>query len=315
MLRPTLIWLGVLGIVLTSGSGSAAVFDRQGHRIPESQFNYRSIDWQMMDVTAAYRGIGLIKIRQSSTCTGFLIRTQATAPAYVLTNAHCIDLLSNLPSAQEIITNRILRNTGRAGAPLTFTPSYFAQAPDGRRSYAAERVVYATMKNNDLALLELSPTQGELSKIGLVGLSIANQPSAAGEKIEVVGIPSVRVPFDRQFIHRATCLLGPTVSVKEGVYTWPRSLRNRCSIVSGMSGSPILVQGKVIGMMNTGGTEVLPRSQKCILDQPCEVISSKKIFVTGSENYGQLLTPLANCFTDRGVFNLSQPGCRLEQPH
>jgi V8-like Glu-specific endopeptidase len=316
-LRSTLIWLGVVGVAVasaTSWSVSATIFDRQGQRLTDPRRNYRSINWQMLNSTAAYSGIGLIKIRQSATCTGFLLSTQNTAPAYVVTNAHCIDLLSNLPGANDIIFNKTLSSIGRAGAPLTFTPNYFAQLSGTRRSYEVKRVLYATMKNNDFALLELSPTQKELSSAGFNPLRLAATPSPTGAKIEVIGIPGETVPFDRQFMHRVNCVLGPMVKVQEGAYTWSQSLKHHCSIVGGMSGAPMIAQGKVVGIVNTGGADGLPTGQKCVLDRPCEFGKNKKTVVTGTANYGQLLTNITTCFNNQGVFNVSQPSCRLEKP-
>ena len=311
MLRSMLIWLGILGV--TSWSVSAAIFDRQGRRLSEAPANYQLINWQMLPATTAYSGVGLVKIRQSSSCTGFLVNTKATAPAYVVTNAHCLDSLNNLPGANEIIVNRTIQNWSKAGALLTFTPSYFAQSPSSKRSYEVKKVLYATMKNNDMALLELSPTQRELIAAGVVPLNISPTPSISGEKIEVIGIPGDRVSVDRQFLHRATCTLGPTVKVREGVYTWSQSLRHRCSIVGGMSGSPMLARGKVVGIVNTAGAEVMARSQKCGLNKPCELGADRKIMVTGNENYGQLLTKMASCFNNQGIFQLSQQSCNLEK--
>jgi Trypsin-like peptidase domain len=314
MLRSMLIWLGFFGILSASWSASAAIFDRQGRRLSESPLKYPAIDWQLLKATPIYNGVGLIKIRQSGTCTGFLISTKITAPAYLLTNAHCLDLLNNLPGANEIIVDRPLRAWGRERNPLTFTPGYFAQSSAARRSYEAKRVLYATMKNNDVALLELSPTQGELAAAGIRLLPIAVTPAARGEKIEVIGIPGASIAADRQFLHRVTCPLGPTVKVKEGVYTWSQSLRHRCSIVGGMSGSPMLARGKVVGIVNTGGAEAVARKQQCRLNKPCEWAGDRQVLVTGNENYGQLVNKMANCFNNQGVFQLAQASCHLEQP-
>ncbi len=315
MCRIALIWLGVFGVFMTNWSGFAAVFDRQGQRRSESPLDYAAIDWQMLNATAVYSGIGLIKIQQFSTCTGFLINNRSSAPAYVVTNAHCIDLISNLPGANEIIINRKIRSWSKAGAPLTFTPNYFARVAHPRRSYAVQKVLYATMKNNDIALLELSPTQGEMAAAGIVPLNLATKPSPVGEEIAVVGVPGARVPFDRQFLHLATCTLGATVQVQEGVYTWPQSLKNRCSIVGGMSGSPLLAGGQVVGIINTSGAEVGLDNQQCLIGEPCELRThQKQRLITGNENYGQLLTKITTCFNRQGIFDLFQPSCRLDKP-
>jgi V8-like Glu-specific endopeptidase len=317
MFRLALLWLGIFGVFSTNWSGSAAIFDQQGQRRSESPLDYAAIDWQMLNETAAYSGIGLIKIQQFSTCTGFLLNNRSSAPAYVVTNAHCIDLISNLPGANEIIINRKIRSWSKAGAPLTFTPNYFAQVAHPRRSYEVQKVLYATMKNNDVALLELLPTQGAIAATGIVPLNLAPKPSPVGEKIAVVGVPGARVPFDRQFLHRSTCTLGATVPVQEGIYTWPQSLRNRCSVVGGMSGSPLLAGGQVVGIINTSGAEVNLSHQRCLIDEPCELRPSptqQPRWINGNDNYGQLLTKITTCFNRQGIFDLFQPSCHLDKP-
>jgi V8-like Glu-specific endopeptidase len=263
-----------------------------------------------------YTGIGLIEIQGLSSCTGFFIKPSemSQAPAYVLTNAHCIDLLSNLPTASEVIVDRPIKTLFRRDdSPLTFIPNYFARSKKPKRSYPVKKVVYATMKDTDVALLELPMTQGELMNTGIVPLTISPLPGLAGEKIEVVGVPGNKVPANRQFLHRSTCVLGRTVRVQEGVYQWNNALKHRCSIVSGMSGSPMLAQGKVIGIINTGGTEPRRDDDACTLDHPCEQ-PDNKTSRSSLANYGQLLDRLPGCFDQQGTFSLMNPTCRLAKP-
>jgi V8-like Glu-specific endopeptidase len=296
---------------------AAVVFDRQGKPLSEINLDPDNVNWQLLNGqnNRAYNGIGLIKIRDFSSCTGFFIQPQPNpqAPAYVMTNAHCIDLLENLLNPNEIVVDRALRSYGRAPAVLTYTPSYFAQVDRGRSTYTIKRVLYATMKNNDLALLELAISQQELMATGITPLQIMPKPAATGTKIDVVGVPGEAIPATRHYLHRVSCSVGETVRVKEGEYEWNQAIRHRCSLVGGMSGSPMIAGGKVVGIVNTGGGTGGRRSQLCTLDNPCEISKKGKPQPTVSYNYGQLVDRLPGCFT-QGVFNLQQLTCRLEKP-
>jgi hypothetical protein len=294
---------------------AAAVFDRRGHKLPEARLDPDRVDWQLLDSRqhTTYSGIGLITIREFSNCTGFFIYTNNQAPAYVVTNGHCIDLINNLLAPTEIVVDRRLRQTGRSAAVLTYTPDYFAKPHRSRRTYKVQKILYATMKNSDLALLELPLTQEELIRTGITPLTIAQQPAKPGQRIDVVGVPGEAIPNNRQFLHRSSCLLGPTVRVKEGVYQWPQAIRNRCSVVGGMSGSPMLSQGQAVGIINTGGGNDRLRNL-CTLNNPCEVGANGLPQNTVNENYGQPIDQLPGCFNDRGLFDLARSSCRLEKP-
>lgn len=294
---------------------SAAVFNRKGQKLSETRLDPTQVNWQLLEArqNSFYSGVGLIKIRNFSTCTGFFMQSHNTAPAYVVTNAHCIDLISNLLGPNEIVVNRNLRTSGRSTPILTYTPNYFARPDRPRRTYRVQRVVYATMKNNDMALLELPITQGELMRTGIAPLPIARQVASPGQRIEVVGVPGEVLPENWQFLHRSTCLLGSTVQVREGVYQWTQALRNRCSVVGGMSGSPMISNGQAVGIINTGGgyDQV---NNLCALNNPCEVGANGRPVPTINENYGQQIDRLPSCFTNQGLFSLNQPGCRLDKP-
>jgi V8-like Glu-specific endopeptidase len=297
---------------------AAVVFDRQGQSLSEVNLDYSQINWQLLksENSRTYNGIGLIKIRDFSSCTGFFIQPKPSqsAPAYVLTNGHCIDLLESLLSPSEIVVDRNLRSFGRSPAILSFTPGYFANSR-GRRTYPVKRVLYATMKNNDVALLELSISQKDLIAAGVNPLQLANKPAAVGTKVDIVGVPAEKIAFEYQYLHRVSCSMGATVRVREGGYDWKQSLRHRCSLLGGMSGSPMIAAtgNKVVGIVNTGGGSSDRRSLLCTLDNPCEVTSDFKPKPTASFNYGQLLDRLPGCF-DQGVFNLNLSSCRLEKP-
>ncbi len=296
----------------------AAVFDRQGKQLSEVNLDHSQVNWQLLNSqnSRTYNGVGLIRIRDFSSCTGFFIQPKPSdaAPAYVLTNGHCIDLLENLLSPTEIVVDRTLRSYGRSPAILTFTPGYFANV-GGRRTYTVRKVLYATMKNNDVALLELTISQKDLIASGVNPLQLADKPAGVGTKIDVVGVPAEAIAFNYQYLHRVSCSMGAMVRVKEGGYDWKQALRHRCSLLGGMSGSPMIAAAgnKVVGIVNTGGGSGGRRSPLCTLDNPCEITKDDKPKPTVSFNYGQLLDRLPGCF-NQGVFDLQQSSCRLEKP-
>lgn len=297
---------------------SALVFDRQGKTLSEVNLDHGQVNWQLLNSqnSYAYNGVGLIKIRDFSSCTGFFIQPKPsiTAPAYVLTNGHCIDLLENLLSPTEIVVDRALRSYGRSPAILTYTPGYFANVK-ARKTYQVRKVLYATMKNNDVALLELAISQKDLMANGVNPLQLADKPAAVGTNIDVVGIPAEAIAFTHQYLHRVSCSMGAMVRVKEGGYDWKQALRHRCSLLGGMSGSPMIAAAgnKVVGIVNTGGGSGGRRSPLCTLDNPCEITKDQQTKPTVSFNYGQLLDRLPGCF-NQGVFDLKRPSCRLEKP-
>ena len=296
---------------LLDGVVNAAIFDRSGRKIPDREVNSPQVNWQMLSTTAGrkYNGIGLIDVNYG-VCTGFFFSTgiHPTAPAYVLTNGHCQGSFSKLPSDREIIVNRSTKTN--------FIVNYFHDFKPNRLTIPVKRMVYGTMKNNDIAILELTKTQRELTKAGIIPLQLATKPAVTGEPLIVVGVPSQGVRDELNFLHSTTCKTGESASVKEDIYHWQQSIRHRCSIIGGMSGSPMisLKTNQVIGIINTGVNDSAAKQPQCSLNRPCEVGKNGSIQTFPHENYGQLVDRIPTCFDRRGIFNLSQSSCKLERP-
>jgi Trypsin-like peptidase domain len=172
------------------------------------------------------------------------------------------------------------------------------------------------MKNNDIAILELKITQQELVKASITLLQIAPNPPEVGEPSIVVGVPSEGVKDELNFLHATTCQTGEIANVKEDIYNWKKSIRHRCSIVGGMSGSPMisLKTQQVVGIINTGVNDNAAKQPQCSLNRPCEVVRDGSIQTFPLENYGQLVDRIPTCFDRRGIFNLYQSTCQLERP-
>ena len=65
-------------ILFVSSISNAAIFDRNGNKIPDDQVNSDLVNWQLLESknNAKYNGVGLIRIGNLGTCTGFFIKTQ-----------------------------------------------------------------------------------------------------------------------------------------------------------------------------------------------------------------------------------------------
>ena len=305
-----LLTIGTSGCLLGT-TVNAAIFDRTGQKIPDREVNSDRVNWQMLSTATGrqYNGIGLIDVNYG-VCTGFLFSTgkNPQAPAYVLTNGHCQGKINQLPSNREIIVNR--------SSKTNFIVNYFHDFKSARLSIPVNRIVYGTMKNNDIAILELTKTQQELIKAGITPLKISDRPARSGEKTIVVGIPSEGVKETNNFLHATTCQTGELVNLKEDVYNWKRSIRHRCSIVGGMSGSPMISieTNRVVGIINTGVNDTAAKQPQCSLNRPCEVGQNGLMQTFEHENYGQLVDRIPTCFDRNGIFNLYQSTCQLERP-
>ena len=308
-----------IGILLAIGIGgslapttvNAAIFDRSGRKLPDREVNSTRVNWQMLSTAAGrrYNGVGLIEVNYGI-CTGFLFSTgvHPQAPAYVLTNGHCQGAAHKLLSNREIIVNQPTKTQ--------FTVNYFHDFKAERLTIPVKRLVYGTMKNTDIAILELTKTQQELIAAGVVPLQIATIPPASGEPAIVIGVPSEGVKDELNFLHAVTCRTGELANVKEDVYNWKKSIRHRCSIVGGMSGSPMisLKTHRVVGIINTGVNDNATKQPQCSLNRPCEVAENGSIQTFPQENYGQLVDRIPSCFNAQGVFDLTQSTCQLERP-
>lgn len=289
----------------------AAIFDRTGRKIPDREVNSDRVNWHMLSTANSrqYNGIGLIEI-DYGVCTGFFIATgnSPTAPAYVVTNGHCQGNSSALPKQSEIIVNRPSNSN--------FIVNYFYDFKSQRLTIPVKRIVYGTMKNNDIAILELTITQRELIRAGINPLMISSHHAPVGEPTIVVGIPSAGVKGSLNYLHATTCKTGEIVNVKEDVYNWKNSIRHRCSIIGGMSGSPMisLKTNRVIGIINTGINDNAAKQPQCSLNRPCEINRNGLVQTFDRENYGQLVDRIPTCFDRSGRFNLDRSSCQLERP-
>jgi hypothetical protein len=158
------------------------------------------------------------------------------------------------------------------------------------------RVVrWATMKNTDLALIELATDLPTLVAAGHRPYPIAPPGPQVGEQVVVVGGPA---PHGGERVLRlAACMLGSPTDLLESQWTMFGFPANECRDVRpGSSGSPVLDprSGELVGLINTGtgGSDGLP---DCALNRPCE-IGPDGAHSREDTNYGPPLPNLEACF-------------------
>ena len=300
-----------LGLALVSNLAQAAIYDWNGNKMPDAEVNSSEVNWNLLSAEQGrnYNGVGLLEHEAEGFCTAFFLNTGGDdkAPAYAITNGHCYDGFV-FPQAKEIIINR--------PSNIVFKLNYFANEQTRVRPVRVRRVVYATMKGTDITILELATTFKQLVKEGFTPLTIDGVPARVGEPVEVIGIPMTGVEPSLRFLHKTFCEVGESVNLREDVYQWEKSIRNRCSAVAGMSGSPLvsLKSNQVVAIINTAVNDDALTQPECSWNRPCEVSSDGSVATFPKENYAQRVSNIPSCFDKKGIFNLNLPSCKLEKP-
>ena len=249
-----------------------------------------------------YNGIG--QLRGGSTCTAVLIKVSeaASAPAYALTNGHCINLLG---------ANEVLIDQPPGGRRVVF--NYFQDTTDQQITVNIRRVAWATMKGADLAVLELDAMLQSLVAAGLQPWELAASDPLPGEEINVVGIPVSGISSGQAFLRLAECVSGARVNLIEFNWHFFDMWLNGCAdIRGGSSGSPVIsvTRNQVIALINTT-TAGSPPYGDCYLNRPCEVGPGGPR-VRENTNYAAGLAGVRECFDDAGRFTLARAGCALD---
>ena len=254
--------------------------------------------------TQASRYSGAALVHVGGGCSGVLIAPHAgavpaAAPAYVLTNGHCIDFLP--PTAV------------RRDIDATGTVTFGWPGSDVEEVVSVRAIPWASMKTTDLAILELDTTMGELRRAGIRALPLAPVAAPPGSRVAIVGAPTPVHGAERQLLV-AVCTLGPAHALVEDQWSWSGFPSNDCADVRpGSSGSPVLdlATDHVVGLVNTGTDGSSDRSD-CMRDRPCEVGPGAQVQSVEDTNYGPVVAGLDACF-DAG-WRFTGPGgdCPLD---
>jgi Trypsin-like peptidase domain len=315
-----LVLMSILLLSCQQGSNSSkvnAVYDRDHRPLNISEVNSGKVAWRPLNkITDGLTGIGVLNLplifTNQDICTIFLIDTHVdSGPAYVMTNAHCTlhHLLFNPLGPTEF------RTTEDTSFEAIF--NHFVDVPaSDRKHYTLEKLVYYTEFGTDLALFRLENSLGQMKADGIQPLTLATSIPSAGTKVQLVGVPLLRVPQDERSLHITdTCELSGTVTLRNGAYTAPRSVIHNCSSIEGFSGAPLMdVNTREVVLLNSHGDAGDSHDAPCTYaSQPCEVDRDGSVHLEPTRNYGQYLVPLSGCFDNLGKFDLRAPHCAL--PH
>ncbi|WP_438027201.1 trypsin-like serine peptidase [Sorangium sp. So ce233] len=249
----------------------------------------------------------------ATSCTGSFIKTSddPDAPAYALTAGHC---------AKKTLQRSMYFDVGVDESPendMRFRFKFFQGVPVAEYAYSSvTRVAYVTMKGADLALLQLEHTVGELQALGVEPLPLADAPPAAGEPIEIAGIPQEHDggEYMDKYVRRARCAEGDRrADLMEHYWQWYGMHVNDCSGMGpGASGGAVLDQhGRVFGVYTTHFKTAEPQ-QPCHLNYPCEFGDGGPPRGVAGVSYVVDATGVASCFDAEGRFDLTTAGCALD---
>lgn len=230
-------------------------------------------------------------------CSGNLVNFPgASHKVFLLTNGHCIPVLLN--HSLHLQNDRLyVLHYQMTGQIPVLTNDLKVE------NLHIKFVSFATMLNNDIALIEMVDDYEKITSLGIKIYEVDRLPPAVGDEVEVIsGYWKESYLCKLQELH---------ISLVEGIYHWPSSLvvEKSCLFKSGISGSPFISTKtrKVVGIANT----LAEKGILCSMNSPCE-ISAKgiKSFRMGG-SYGQHVHSLYNCFDAGGDFSLEAPNCDL----
>lgn len=206
-------------------------------------------------------------VAMTNGCSAFLVNS---SPPTIVTNGHCV---GRIPFGFE------WRDKKKEKVFDFYSPSL-----KNRVSLFSDKILYATMTNTDIAVLNVNHTWQELASYGLNGLRI--YPASLKENKEILRLE--RYPTFSNY----SCLVEKIIpKVTESSWTWLNAFRHGCENWGGASGSPIIDKnsGLLVGIHNTANEA----GQICTENNPCEVGTDGQIEVHQGKGYGQQIDVLS----------------------
>lgn len=307
MNRPTgVALLAILAIALSMGQGC-----RNQEKPPAEVTGARNDLAPLLLSTdkdaPRFRGVGKLSAFRSCTAT-LIAATDAppqNSPALILTAGHCVGDFS---------TNAVWVDKP-ANSEWRYTPAYFQDTQSAHKAFAIDRVLYATMKTTDLAVLRLAASYGELAQLSVRPIKLAH-PEQLVRNIELLQIPVNGIAPSEAFLRLAKCQNGSRQDIFEGnaPWFWRQAVINNClGVTGGSSGGPVFEQSgnQVIGVLNT---TVTPDLSGCGTDRPCEARTTQPM---EGMSYAVVLASLIPALKPDGSFDsaLLDPGKEVSLTH
>ncbi|ONI71106.1 hypothetical protein ALI144C_52170 [Actinosynnema sp. ALI-1.44] len=226
-------------------------------------------------------------------CSGSLVRTpESTAhdPALVLTNGHCYEGQSVIPD--EVLvdqpSNRLINLLdGKGGTVATLRTA---------------KALYVTMTGTDIALYRLRESYAQLDRQYHVRpMTLSADRPKRGADVEIVSSGWMKV---------LPCKIdGFAYRVLEMTYVTKDVLRydSACQPGPGVSGSPVVSGGQVVGIHNTSNRE----GGQCTENNPCEMDRTGAISARKGAGYATQTYWITTCVRPGNRLDLTKPGCLL----
>lgn len=235
---------------------------------------------------------GVVRLNAGSNCTGTLVETDAdTAPAYVITNGHCVG------------------DVGRAAQETTVdldwfgTADFFAVQGNEESELVVDvaAIEYSTMHTTDMAVLRLDATLGELREQGVLPLRIIGAEPQPGAAVVNVGVPVQGLHPDAWVLRKGECALSEQGDLIEFRWLWFDVWSNDCpGVIQGSSGSPLIADGEIAAVINTTTAGIAEAvGGACWLNRPCEVVDGTPTMRLDT-SYAQSVAGIGACFSDAG---------------
>jgi hypothetical protein len=256
-----------------------------------------------------FSGIATIAL-EGGTCSGSFvvppgIDLERDGPAYLLTAGHCL-------LGAEAAPNQIEFDVALGPRPDGVRFRHFADSPGAATVVQAERLMFATLKGVDLAIVELVPSRRALRAAGVVPFVLAETASADGDDIAYAGHPQLADPLAPAVLGACRQLRRATLVLEAQFHWWDVAVNMCQGTGPGASGSPVfaLATGEVVGVLNTG-VQVGEASPACAINHPCEAQPASQS-VEGA-SYAIPVHGLGGCFDADGRFDRRRDTCPLDR--
>ena len=197
--------------------------------------------------------MGRIEHPTGGSCTVAAVNLSAdgsdAAPAYALTSGRCIGLVG---------ANDLLTNVPVDGLDVTL--AWFIEPATARVTVPVEEIVWASTRHDDLAVLRLGGTVGDLRRQGVDPLHVRHEAFGDDDPIRVVGAP---VAGALEYVRAEDCFTGPERDVLEGAIRIDEVRRSDCvNTAPGSQGSAVVdpETGEIGGLLVTMVLPIPPSS-------------------------------------------------------
>lgn len=222
--------------------------------------------------------------------------------ALVLTNGHCVGLgkfMNQFPDNGEFLINSFVSDT-------LFLKRDKSEVGD---TIQYKKVLFATMTDADLAIIEVEKTYKEIEKLGYKVFSLAKESPTVGMILEYDS-------YNRDV--KSICVVEKIIEqLKEGPWTWRNVVRMKegkeCVPEHGQSGTPGIdpISKNIYAIINT----TYEGGEACDFNNPCEVDIVTKQISTGKlwQAYAIPVNQLYNCYdSSNGKFNFDLETCEIK---